>query len=135
MINDDMINDISIEEFAAFLDGNLPENEMDAMADIIDADENYSSIISDSMDIDQYVEFLGDDIYNSMDFDNLDIELPTIPDSDDVELVEVINISDDIEIIDVAAAEEVITEPEVIPYTPEDIDVIDDIDIPDVDIY
>lgn len=80
MYNTATLNDISIEQFAAFLDGNLPEDDMQSVSSIIDADKEYSDILGDVMHIDDTV-----DTYTSMpdayadEIPDMDFDLPLIP--------------------------------------------------------
>ena len=75
------IGDISVEQFAAFLDGNLAADEMQRVADAIDGDAALSDLLSDAMAVDDEVEALTDleavvpDELLSMDF-----ELPDVVD-------------------------------------------------------
>lgn len=80
MYNTATLNDISIEQFAAFLDGNLSEEDMQSVSSIIDADKEYSDILGDVMHIDDTV-----DTYTSMPdayaeaIPDMDFDLPLIP--------------------------------------------------------
>lgn len=72
---------ISIEEFAAYMDGNLSDDEMQRVSSVIDENKNMQEIIDSCDSIDEsydYNEFVGDaiipDEIESMEFDvpNLD---------------------------------------------------------------
>ena len=54
------IGDISVEQFAAFLDGNLAADEMQRVADAIDGDATLSDLLGDAMAVDDEVEALTD---------------------------------------------------------------------------
>lgn len=83
-------NNISIEQFAAFLDGNLPEDEMQAVATAIDSTVEYSDILGDAMLVDDAVdEYMNQsDVYDVL--PDTDFDLPIIPElvktSDVIEL-------------------------------------------------
>lgn len=73
------MNDISIESFAAFLDGNLSEAEMQRVADYIDANNDCSDILKDVMTVDQRTDYYTSHpelLTNEM--PGMDIELPEI---------------------------------------------------------
>lgn len=86
-----MNKNISIEQFAAFLDGNLPEDELQVVEAAIDSQKVYSDILGEVMQVD-------DSIAESMDqsaicpdmLSDIDFELPIVPEfvlpSDVVEL-------------------------------------------------
>ena len=73
-------NGISIEQFAAFLDGNLPDDEMQIVADAIDGNKEYTEILGDVMQVDETV-----DVYMSNpgafrdELSDTDFDLPVIP--------------------------------------------------------
>lgn len=134
------MNDISVEQFAAFLDGNLSEDEMEFVATAIDNNEEYTDILNDTMDIDSYVEMMGDDL-SMPDFDLIDIDLPEIPEIiDDNSLVASPNddvIIDSIDDNDVASSFNSIDDSDDfgIDMTSgnDDIAMVDDTDIADFD--
>ena len=83
------MNDISIESFAAFLDGNLSEDEMQRVADYIDADNDCSDILKDVMRVDQRTDFYTSHpelLTNEM--PGMDIELPEILNTVETETVD-----------------------------------------------
>ena len=83
------MNDISIESFAAFLDGNLSEAEMQKVADYIDADNDCSDILKDVMRVDQRTDFYTSHpelLTNEM--PGMDIELPEILNTVETESVD-----------------------------------------------
>lgn len=70
---------ISIEKFAAYLDNNLPENEMAMLDNVINTDEAMSSIISLNNQIDNYsienaTELPTEILTNSYEIPNIDSE-------------------------------------------------------------
>lgn len=73
-------NDISIEQFAAFLDGNLPDDEMQIVADAIDANEEYTEILNDVMQVDETVDVYmsNPDAFQDELLDS-EFDLPIIP--------------------------------------------------------
>ncbi|MGM9712606.1 MAG: hypothetical protein ACI3Y5_00590 [Prevotella sp.] len=81
---------ISIEKFAAFLDGNLPEDEMLSIETAIDGNAEYSDILSEVMSVDDSVStMLPQADYQAEPFADMDIVLPVIPlpaVTDDVEI-------------------------------------------------
>lgn len=77
------MNNLSIEKFAAFLDGNLPEDEMQAVASLIDANEDYSAMLDDVMTIDDSLDMLSDqDDLVPAELLEMDFDLPEIAVSD-----------------------------------------------------
>ncbi|MGN1214184.1 MAG: hypothetical protein ACI4TR_04745 [Bacteroidaceae bacterium] len=83
------MNDISIESFAAFLDGNLSEAEMQRVADYIDANNDYSDILKDVMTVDQRTDYYTNHpelLTNEM--PGMDIELPEILSTVETETVD-----------------------------------------------
>lgn len=97
---------ISIEKFAAFLDGNLPEDEMLSIGTAIDGNTEYTDILGEAMSVDDSVNMmLPQADYQAEPFADMDIVLPAIPFpavTDDVE-VELI-VSDPSASLHVAAA-------------------------------
>jgi len=92
---------ISIERFAAFLDGNLPEKEMQDVADIIDSDRNYMDVVSATIDIDNMVEVIADDT-NVLpeELCDMDFEFPVIPAFDSINgEVEILPVLDETEVV------------------------------------
>lgn len=73
-------NDISIEQFAAFLDGNLPDDEMQIVADAIDGNKEYTEILDDVMQVDETVDVYmsNPDTFQNELLDS-DFDLPVIP--------------------------------------------------------
>lgn len=73
-------NNISIEQYAAFLDGNLSEEDMQAVAMAIDSDKEYSDILGEAMHVDESVE-----VYMNRPEDwqdeilDTDFDLPVVP--------------------------------------------------------
>ena len=56
MQTDSVRHTISIEQFAAFLDGNLPEVDLQAVAAAIDADPELTSVLGDILQVDEASE-------------------------------------------------------------------------------
>lgn len=56
MQTDSVHHTISIEQFAAFLDGNLPEADLQAVAAAIDADPELTSVLGDILQVDEASE-------------------------------------------------------------------------------
>lgn len=84
------IGNISIEKFAAFLDGNLPDDEMQGMETAIGESALYSDILGEVMEVDDTVELLianGDDLA-ALSADT-DLALPEIPLPEDMDEVSV----------------------------------------------
>ena len=88
------IGNITIERFAAFLDGNLPQEEMQHVADLIDSTPLYNDILGEVMSVDDTIDDMlssGTDIFTET-FPDVDVVLPEIPlpvniDDDMVEVV------------------------------------------------
>lgn len=55
MQNHSEANPISIEQFAAFLDGNLPEAEMQAVASAIDGNPDFTAILGEVLNVDEAI--------------------------------------------------------------------------------
>ena len=90
------IGNITIERFAAFLDGNLPQEEMQHVADLIDSTPLYNDILGEVMSVDDTIDDMlssGTDIFTET-FPDVDVVLPEIPLP--------VNIDDDM--VEVAAA-------------------------------
>lgn len=92
MQNHSEANPISIEQFAAFLDGNLPEAEMQAVAAAIDGNPDFTAILGEVLNVDDAIAPLD----GSTDFfaeetlpDEEDFILPEIP-AVEAETVEVL---------------------------------------------
>ena len=51
---------ISIEQFAAFLDGNLPETEMQAVASAIDGNPDFTAILGEVLNVDDTINPLDE---------------------------------------------------------------------------
>lgn len=88
------LDGISIEQFAAFLEGNLPAEELQQVSDAIAADRELSEVLGDVMDIDEKVQLYEDQPALWMDeLPDADYELPLVSvplqDSDNVELMPV----------------------------------------------
>ncbi len=86
------IGNISIEKFAAFLDGNLPDDEMRGMEKAIEESDLYTDILGEVMEVDDTVELFtanGDELAAlSADIDIVfpEISLPAGVDIDEVEV-------------------------------------------------
>lgn len=78
---DIMNSDISIEEFAAFLDGNLAEEDMLHVSMAIDGSPEYSGILGDVMHIDEAVDaFIHQQPDGwQQDVMDMDFDLPVVP--------------------------------------------------------
>ena len=73
---------VSIEKVAAFLDGNLPENEMQQISSLIQNDDALKSIYEVSENIDTSLnEYTSNGIQIPDEILNLDFDLPTIDDT------------------------------------------------------
>lgn len=73
-------NNISIEQYAAFLDGNLPDYEMQVIEDAINSDKAYSDILCEVMQVDDVVDEYLDQFGVSPDvLPDMDFDLPIIP--------------------------------------------------------
>lgn len=76
------IGDISVEQFAAFLDGNLAADVMQRVADAIDGDAALSDLLGDAMAVDDEVEALADlEAIVPDELLNLDFDLPDVIDA------------------------------------------------------
>lgn len=76
------IGDISVEQFAAFLDGNLAADEMQRVADAIDGDAALSDLLGDAMAVDDEVEALADlEAIVPNELLSMDFELPDVIDA------------------------------------------------------
>lgn len=70
---------ISIEKFAAFLDENLPQDEMQNISSTIEHDEDLKAILDTSYMIDTTLENdISDDVQIPDDIANLDFDLPNL---------------------------------------------------------
>lgn len=70
---------ISIEKFAAFLDGNLPQDEMQNISSTIENDEALKAILDTSNMIDTTLENgISDDVQIPDDIANLEFDLPNL---------------------------------------------------------
>lgn len=83
---------ISIEKFAAFLDGNLPETELQAVASAIDGNPDFTAILGEVLNVDDAINPLNE----TTDFfagealpDEENFVLPEIP-AVEAEIVEVL---------------------------------------------
>lgn len=93
---------ISIEKFAAFLDGNLPEDEMLSIETAIDGNTEYTDILGEAMSVDDSVNMmLPQADYQAEPFADMDIVLPAIPLPD---------VTDDVEV------ELVVSDPSALPH-------------------
>lgn len=73
------INSISVEQFAAFLDGNLPESEMNQIKTLAEKDSMLHELIEASSIIDSELSDCSiENIECPFDIDSLAFELPTI---------------------------------------------------------
>ena len=69
---------ISIEKFAAFLDGNLPQDEMQNISSNIEHDEDLKAILDTSNMIDTTLENIPDDVQIPDEIANLEFNLPNL---------------------------------------------------------
>lgn len=70
---------ISIEKFAAFLDGNLPQDEMQNISSTIEHDEALKAILDTSDMIDTTLEnYISDDVQIPDEIANLEFNLPNL---------------------------------------------------------
>lgn len=102
MYSQETINGISIEEFAAFLDGNLSNDDMRKVGDAIDANKEYSVIMSDVMEVNDSVE-----VYSTQQ-DTLSAEIPDV-DYNLPELPISLSSQDTVDLVPVQSAEPVLT--------------------------
>lgn len=73
---------VSIEQFAAYLDGNLPENEMQRISLQIENDEALKSILDISEQVDSSMEkYSSSGLEIPEELVNLDFELPNMHDT------------------------------------------------------
>lgn len=73
---------ISIEKFAAFLDGNLPQDEMQNISSTIEHDEALKAILDTSNMIDTTLENdISDDVQIPDEIANLEFDLPNLTDN------------------------------------------------------
>lgn len=73
---------VSIEKFAAYLDGNLPEDEMQRISSLIENDNALKSILGVSEQIDASLEeYSSNGLQIPEDIINLDFELPDTNDT------------------------------------------------------
>lgn len=80
MMYSDNMNGISIEQFAAFLDGNLPDAEMEETAMAIDSSEEYSGILGEVMHLDDSVEaYMNQPEILQDEVPVMDFDLPVVP--------------------------------------------------------
>lgn len=74
------MNGITIEQFAAFLDGNLSNDDMQIVSDAIDVNKDYSAILSDVMEVNDTT-----DVYSAQqdfllsEMPGMDYDLPVLP--------------------------------------------------------
>lgn len=83
-MNKNFVPPVSIEEFAAYLDGNLTEDRMNEVASLIHSDKFIQDIISDSIIIDNNIakyESMGQIVPDIIESD--DFEIPNITDNFD----------------------------------------------------
>ena len=98
-------NNLTIEQFAAFLDGNLSDDDMQMVSATIDGSPEYAAILSDVMSVDDSIEVMsGYDNILPDELQGMDFDLPIIPEmSDSSALVELTSIenpeSDTVEIL------------------------------------
>lgn len=70
---------ISVEKFAAYLEGNLPEDEMLRISSLIENDDSLKSIFDVSEQVDMSLEEYSSNIFQvPEDIVNMDFELPYI---------------------------------------------------------
>lgn len=70
----------SIEQFAAFLDGNLSQNEMQQFSQLAEYDDAFQRILEASSVIDDTIAgFKDDDLQLPSELIGLDFEIPTFP--------------------------------------------------------
>lgn len=82
---------ISIEKFAAYLDGNLPQDEISNIDSIIGGNPDMKALVSMSDDVDEDVQYyIDDDFLYEADItalENGDFDLPEIPPINNNELL------------------------------------------------
>ncbi len=84
------ISPISVEKFAAYLDGNLPEAEMQSVSSLINKNVDLAEIIDTCDFIDEAIEynsFLGQELPEEI--RSLDFEIPNLEDIDNFEFEEI----------------------------------------------
>ncbi len=89
-------NNLTIEQFAAFLDGNLPEKEMELVSSAIESTKAYSDVLSEVMLVDDTVdEYMNQPDATSEVLMDMDFDLPIVPEmadsSDLIELTTIVN--------------------------------------------
>lgn len=79
-MNTEILDNLSIERFAAFLDGNLNEEDMQEVAAAIDSSNEFTDILSEVMQVDECVDLYTSqpDMLQSESLD-IDFDLPVIP--------------------------------------------------------
>lgn len=84
IMDNNFIFPISIEKFAAYLDGNLPENEMNHIENIISENPQMGELVNISDSIDQSIQdYIQDDFLYDADMfmlDETNIEIPILDD-------------------------------------------------------
>lgn len=107
MYNTNVNNNISIEQFAAFLDGNLPSDEMTAVAAVIDQNQELSDIIGETMIVDDAIELIlqqpNEVVDELTDADWIMPEIPGLTEADDTVVLRTVESED---VVLVATTEE-----------------------------
>lgn len=104
-MNTETLDNLSIERFAAFLDGNLNEEDMQDVAAAIDSSNEFSDILKETIQIDELVDLYENnlELLQNEVFDE-EFELPIIPnfihESNSVELSSVSSEESDTIILD-----------------------------------
>lgn len=101
MFRQETMNDVTLEQFAAFLDGNLSNDDTQTVSDAIDTNKDYSSILSDIMEINDTVDMYSaqqDSLLSEM--PGFDYDLPVLPVS--------LNSQDSVDLAPVDSAEPVL---------------------------
>lgn len=80
MPNSEIMDNISIEQFAAFLDGNLTEEGMQDVAKMIDLNHEYTDILEEVMHVDDSVDafMVQPEMFNDVFLDS-DFDIPVVP--------------------------------------------------------
>lgn len=128
-----ILSSISIEKFAAFLDGNLLQEEMDVISQLAEQENTLHQLLNASSVIDDTIaSYTEADLQLPPEITGSSFEIPDIP-NDDISMFVTLNPEPDVNIFGdvVAGACACADEDESLFHTEDDIP-IDDIDIPDI---
>lgn len=101
-MDDHFMPPISVEMFAAYLDGNLTDAEMETVENILADNPALSELVDLADSLDQEIQdYMDDDFLYDADMsmlDDVEIEIPQLDDVDDVESDDMEGVPDEIEI-------------------------------------